>query len=109
KESGVMIPFVDSILIPNNDVWSMTVFDRMMRYLTIITKVNMDSRPRLVRKDNPDIFLPVSTFEDLKETLELMEIGGSNIRPYIAEWYNQVFLPTFKAENGEIKTKVTIA
>jgi hypothetical protein len=81
----------------------MTVTDRMMRYLTIITKVNMDSRPRLVRRDNTSIFLPISTFEDLKQTLELMERGGSNIRPYIAEWYNQVFLPLFQAENGQVK------
>jgi hypothetical protein len=105
KESGIKIPFIGSISIPNNDVWSMTVTDRMMRYLTIITKVNLDSRPRLVRKDNPNLFLPIATFEDFKETLELMERGGSNIRPYIAEWFNQVFLPTHKAENGEFRSK----
>lgn len=103
KESGIKIPFISSITIPNNDVWSMTVMDRMMRYLTIITKVNMDNRPRLVRKDNQNKFLPIATFEDLKETLELMERGGSNIRPYIADWYNQVFLPLFLGENGEVK------
>ena len=55
KESGIKIPFIGSISVPPNDVWSMTVTDRMMRYLAIITKVNMDNRPRLVRKDNPNI------------------------------------------------------
>lgn len=104
KQSGVKIPFIRSISTPNNDVWSMTVTDRMMRYLTIITKVNMDSRPRLVRKDNRDIFVPICIFEDLRQTLVLMERGGSNIRPYIAEWHNQVFLPLFQAENGQVKT-----
>jgi hypothetical protein len=103
KESGIKIPFIGSISIPNNDVWSMTVTDRMMRYLAIITKVNMDSRPRLVRKDNPEIFLPISTFEDFKETLDLMERAGSNVRPYLADWYNNVFLPLYDEENGIVK------
>ena len=106
RQFGVKIPFIYAIKIPNNDVWSMTANDRMRRYVAIITKENMDSRPRLVRRDNPNIFLPISTFEDCKDTLELMERGGSNIRPYIAEWYNQVFLPAFKEEKGIIKQDV---
>jgi len=105
KQFGIKIPFLHSIKIPSNDVWSMTVNDRMRRYLTIITKENMDSRPRLARRDNPSIFLPISTFEDFKETLELMEIAGSNIRPYLAEWYNDKFLVAFKAEGGQKRTK----
>jgi hypothetical protein len=106
KESGIKIPFIGSISIPNNDVWSMTVTDRMMRYLTIITKVNMDSRPRLVRKDNPSILLPISSYEDLRETLDLMERGASNIRPYIAEWHNDVFLTAFNEEDGKIRDDI---
>jgi hypothetical protein len=49
----------------------MTVMDRTTRYLTIITKVNMDSRPRIIDTETGK-FYPISTFEDLKETLELM-------------------------------------
>jgi hypothetical protein len=40
-----------------------------MRYLAIITKVNMDSRPKIVDTQTGK-FYPISTFEDLKETLE---------------------------------------
>ena len=43
----------------------MTVMDRTMRYLTIITKVNMDSRPRIIDTETGK-FYPISTFEDLK-------------------------------------------
>lgn len=107
KESGVRILFEQAIAsaIPHNDVWGMTVMDRTMRYLSIITKVNMDSRPRLVNIRN-GTFYPISTFKDLEATLSLMERGGSNIRPYIAEWFNTVFLPAFKSLNGELR-KVT--
>jgi hypothetical protein len=104
RQYGIKIPFIEAIKVPSNAEWSMTVMRRLVGYLSIITKVNMDNRPRLVRKDNPNLFLPISTFEDLRETLDLMERGGTNIRPYVTEWYNEVFLPAFKAEN-RAKTK----
>jgi hypothetical protein len=100
KQASVRIPFLYSIETPYNSEWSMTVNARMVRYLTIITKIHMDNRPRLVRKDNPNFFYPISIFADLKETLELMELAGSNVRPYLANWYNDKFLPIFKDQKG---------
>jgi len=96
KQSGIKIPFDRAIIrsIPGNDVWSMTVADRTIRYLSIITKMNMDSRPRFVDAQT-GAFYPISTFDDLKEVLEVMERGASNIRTYIAEWYNMVFKPAY--------------
>jgi hypothetical protein len=106
KQASVRIPFLYSIETPYNSEWAMTVNGRMVRYLTIITKIHMDNRPRLVRKDNPNIFYPISRFADLKETLELMERAGSNVRSYLAQWYNEKFLPTFNAECGQVRTRV---
>jgi len=107
KESGVKIPFADLIArsIPSDNVWSMTVIDRLMRYLSIITKINMDIRPKFVNV-NTGAFYPISTFEDLKETLQLMERGASNIRPYVAEWYNKVFKPVYYTLPEEPDSKV---
>lgn len=51
KESGIKIPFEESIshgIGGNETEWSMTVMDRLMRYLVIVTKANMDSRPRIM-------------------------------------------------------------
>jgi len=64
----------------------------------------MDNRPRF---DNIETaaFYPISTFEDLRETLTLMERGGSNVRPYIAEWYNKVFIPAFEESPEEPNSK----
>jgi hypothetical protein len=83
----------------------MTVMDRMMRYLSIVTKINIDNRPRFVNIQTGAVY-PISTFEDLKEALVLMERGGSNIRPYIADWYNKVFKPAFDALPEEPNSKV---
>lgn len=112
KESGVKIAFTKTIghAIEGdpNDVWRMTVMERTMRYLDIITKVNMDSRPRLIPVSNTEIeegaeeeFYPIATFQDLQETLQLMGMASSTIRPYIADWYNKVFIPAYKSLDGK--------
>ena len=63
----------------------------------------MDNRPRLIDNTVPDDkkFYPISTFDDLKEALELMGLASSTLRPYIVDWYNGVFIPAFKELNGE--------
>jgi hypothetical protein len=110
KESGVKICFAKSIAFgihKGRDVeeWAMTVMDRTMRYLAIITKVNMDSRPKIIDTKTGK-FYPISTFEDLKDTLQLMGMASSMLRPYVAYWYNTVFLPAFK-ELPDQPNKVT--
>ena len=95
KESGVKVPFAlaleESLPVEEGEVWKMTVGERTMKYLSMVTKLNMDSRPRLVHKEI-GAFYPISTFEDLKETITLMERGGSKVRPYLQQWFNNVFV-----------------
>ena len=78
KESGVRILFEETLshAMPCDDVFQMTVSDRMARYLAIITKVKMSSRPRFVHKMT-GAFYPIATFDDLKEAFSMMEMGGA--------------------------------
>jgi len=121
KDSGIKVLFpmtiTRSIMKYPNDVWGMTVVDRINKYLAVITKMNMDNRPRLIDSENEGKFYPISTFNDLKEALELMGLASSTLRPYIVDWYNRVFIPVFtglndepfalKSENGTIIMKET--
>jgi len=106
KESGVKIPFAltleQSLPVEEGEVWKMTVGERTMKYLAMVTKLNMDCRPRVVHRKTA-AFYPISTFEDLKDTMALMERGGSKVRPYLQEWYNDVFVPCFAKLNGKVK------
>ena len=114
KQTGIFIPFQETLgsAMPteDNEVMTMTVSDRLSRYLAIITKVHMDCRPRLVHKET-GVFYPIATFEDLKETLTLMEMAATNIRGYVVDWYNRVFVPAFKtlfkALGGEPRIKTS--
>lgn len=101
-ETGVKVAFTESInhgLGGDEREWSMTVMDRTIRYLSVITKVRMDFRPRIVNTEN-GAFYPISTFEDLQETLQFMALASSTVRSYIANWYNEVFLIGFKDLKG---------
>jgi hypothetical protein len=104
KQSGITIHFHNAISkcipVSENQPWSMTVTDRTFKYLSIITKVNMDNRPRIVDTETGQ-FWPIATLDDLKETLLLMERAASGVRPYIANWFNDVFIPAFKDLDGK--------
>jgi len=66
--------------------------------LTLLAAVNVENRPILrLRKEGSPLIqtIPLATFEDLKETLSLIQYGNG-VRPYILEWYYDVFLPTFE-------------
>jgi hypothetical protein len=60
----------------------------------------MDSRPGILNVKTGQ-FWPITTFEDLKETLFLMERAASGIRPYLVKWVNWVFIIAFKDLNGK--------
>jgi Bifunctional DNA primase/polymerase, N-terminal len=102
KEYGVKIPFALSVTasIPDNHLWSMTITDRTIKYLSVITKMNMDSRPRLVNEQTGQ-FYPISTFDDLKQTLNLMQVGASGVRPYLVDWYNNRFIGIYNDLDGQ--------
>jgi hypothetical protein len=83
----------------------MTTTNRLGGYLSLLPLVNVDKRPRLVvKKKNESSFLsqviPFALFEDLQETMHLMEYANG-VRPYILEWYNDVFLETYNSKATE--------
>jgi hypothetical protein len=96
NDNGIKVPYVSILYssLPSSDSWSMTVLTRLLNYIAIITKVNMDSRPKLVDTET-GVFYPISIYNDLKEALEIMKTASLSIRPYQQDWYNNVFLSAF--------------
>ena len=70
--------------------------------ITLLPIVNIDRRPRLVTRYEGDPIqkiCPFATFEDLQESIYLMEYSNG-VRPYILEWYNEVFLKQYNEINN---------
>jgi hypothetical protein len=106
-KNNVIIPFMDTIKesLPKQRAFDMTTTNRIGGFLSLLPMVNVDKRPRLiVRKKNEPSFLPqvipFASFEDLQETMHLMEYANG-VRPYILEWYNDVFLEAYNSKTTE--------
>lgn len=108
NSTNVFIPFLEVIeeSLPNSKASDITAADRLFHYLTILPLANIDKRPRLITKAKGDLLLhtcPFALSEDLKEAVYLLE-NSEGVRPYVLEWFNQVFLTAFN-EKTEPSTK----
>ena len=76
QDSGTYIPFRKAIAngLPQDKTLDMTISDRFFNYLILIPKVHADSRPKLVYGNGKVV--PFATYEDLAETMHLMEFGS---------------------------------
>jgi hypothetical protein len=111
NSANVFIPFLELIekSLPNSKAPDITAADRLFHYLTILPLANIDKRPRLITKAKGDLLLhtcPFALFEDLREAVYLLE-NSEGVRPYVLEWFNQVFLTAFN-EKTEPSTKNNI-
>ena len=84
----------------------MTVNDRLIKYLSVTTKIHMDFRPRLVNKETGQSY-PIAALDDLKETLYLIQVAASGIRPYLTKWYNEKFIRAFVDLHGKTNEDIT--
>ena len=108
-KNNVIIPFSDILTkaLPKEKAFDMTFANRFFGYLSLLPIINIGCRPRLYRKMDYYPFhetIPFALFEDLKETMFLMQYANG-VRPYVLEWYYDAFLPAYQ-EKTEPDSKV---
>jgi hypothetical protein len=111
-KNNTIIPFYQSLhkSLSREKASDMTTAHRLFTYLSLLPQIDIYStnRPHLRFTDpNNPIFIrvfPFATFEDLKESIYLMEYADG-VRPYILEWYHKVFLVAYNAKE-KIDSKV---
>jgi hypothetical protein len=101
---NVFIPFYETIekSLATEQASDMTIAQRLYNYMTLLPVVHIEKRPRLVTRREGDPILkvcPFATFEDLQESIYLMEYSNG-VRPYVLEWYNEVLLKMYNEMNN---------
>jgi hypothetical protein len=101
-KNNVFIPFSDTLkeLLPKQQAFDMTTANRFFGFLTLSPIIRIDKRPRIIirKKGDPIVqTIPFALFEDLNEAIYLMQYANG-VRPYILEWYNEVFLPAYNSK-----------
>jgi hypothetical protein len=76
-ESGTFIPFKEALKVglPHKQVLDMTAAETFTTYLTLLAKINSDSRPKLVYSDG--MMMPIATFKDLAAAMSLLDISNN--------------------------------
>jgi hypothetical protein len=109
-KNNVIIPFNDLILqaLPKEKASDMTRANRLYTYLSLLPVVNFDKRPRItiVKQGDTRIqTIPIATFDDLQKTNQLMEYSDG-VRPFLLEWYYDVFLQAYADKDDRVDSKV---
>ena len=73
--------------------------------ITYLYSMRDQELPLLKKGDTNIQTIPIATFEDLKNTVSLMEYSDG-VRPYILEIYYDIFLKTFEDKGDKIDSKV---
>jgi hypothetical protein len=108
-KNNVIIPFYESLKksLSKQKAFDMTVANRFLGFLSLLPIINSDNRPKLIVSNKAQLTvqtIPFALFEDLRESMDLMQYANG-VRPYILEWYNEVFLVAFSAKT-EIDSKI---
>jgi hypothetical protein len=110
-KNNVIIPYGELVsdLLPKEKSEDMTRANRLYTYLSFLPVVHFHERPRITiaKKGDTNIqTIPIATFQDLQDTVSLMEYSDG-VRPYILEWYYDILLKTYE-DKGDIPDSKTI-
>lgn len=118
NRNNIIIPFVQTVRNSLNitKALDMTSTERIFNCLSLLPIINSHKRPKLViqnSKDKSDTVIQFALFQDLQETLYLME-NTSGVRPFVMEWFEKVFMAAFQGKKipdskmrGEIRITET--
>ncbi len=111
-KNNVIIPFSESIsgLLPKEKSEDMTRANRLYTYLSFLPIVYFHKRPHITIVKSGDTkiqTIPIATFEDLQNTIDLMEYSDG-VRPYILEWYYDILLKTYEEKGEKVDSKTNI-
>src|SRR5215469_5709781 len=105
-ESGIFIPFKEQLKtgLPHKQILDMTAADRFTTNLTLLAKINADSRPKLVYSDG--VVMPIAIFEDLAMAMSLLyDTNNPGLSPELQQWYKEVFMEVYNDKVAKQKTR----
>ncbi|MDN5846922.1 MAG: phage scaffolding protein [Candidatus Nitrosocosmicus sp.] len=123
-KNNTLIPYrhlISQLLLSKNrSAQDMTFVNRVLNLVGLLTNINIKKRPSLEIKPTfgSDSFrIPMALYSDLFESLSLINNSTGGIRPYVLDWYQNIFLilygskvaPNSKDRNGESITEESIA
>jgi hypothetical protein len=122
-KNNILIPYhhlINQLLSKNRTAQDMTFVNRLLNLVGLLTNINFKNRPFLEIQPifgNESYRVPMALYSDLFESLSFINNSTGGIRPYVLDWYQNVFLslyrqksdPNSKDRNGQILTEDRVA
>ncbi len=122
-KNNILIPYtylLRRIMSKNNTPEGMTFVNRLTSHIVLLTNIHYKKRPYL---EITPVFgkgsfrIPMALYSDLQESISLVSNSVGGLRPYVLEWYENVFLklynsklsPNSKLKNEDLMTEQRIA
>ena len=102
-KNSVINPFYRTVTesLPKEKASDMTFAERILSLSRLLPLIKQDKRPflQIIEKGNTKIQkYPFTLFEDLSESLYLMEYSDG-VRPYVLDWYYEIFIRSYNLKN----------
>lgn len=122
-KNNTFIPYshlINNLLAKNNTAQDMTFVNKLLNIINLLTNINIKKRPSLEIKpifSSNSYHIPMALYSDLYESLSLFSNSIGGVRPYVLDWYRNIFLnlygsksePNSKYKNGEVISEERIA
>ena len=95
----VYIPFHKALQagLPTSDASHMSAAKTLFTWISLLTTIHQRPSIQAMYDMLYVQTVPLAIFDDLKEAMSLIEHNGG-IRPYILQWYNEVFLLAYESK-----------
>jgi hypothetical protein len=88
----------------HKQIMDMTAAETFTTNLTLLAKINADSRPKLIYSDG--VIVPIAIFEDLAMAMSLLyDTNNPGLSPELQQWYKEVFMDVYNDKVAKQKTR----
>jgi hypothetical protein len=116
-KNNIVIPYphlISELLSKDNSAQDMTYANRLLNYVGLLTNINMKKRPCLEIQPifgSDSLLIPMALYSDFCESISLINNSTGGVRPYILEWYHEIFLTLYESKsnpNSKFKNAILV-
>ena len=97
----VFIPYSQALqaCLPHSDASYMNAAKTLFIWISLLATIHRRPYIQAMYEAIYVETIPMATFDDLAEAMSLIE-HNNGVRPYVLQWYNEVFLPAYDSKSG---------
>ncbi len=111
-KNNILVPFghlLKKIISKNNTSQDMTFVNRLMHHIVLFANIHIKKRPYFEISPafgSNSLRIPLALYSDFEEALYLVNNSAGGLKPYVLEWFHNVFLKLYDSKSSDPDSKV---